>query len=268
MNDSDELDRYRAPALDKGLDILELLAGEEEGLSQAEIAKALGRTPNEHYRMLERLVRRGYVSRNASDRYELTLKLFGLAHFHRPIRRLVSQATPLMRALAARTMQSNHLAVYDRAGVNVIAQMDAPGYWGLAIRVGARVDLFNTGSGHVLLAFRSAESRAMMIAEQEGASDEQASPEDLEERLTQIRQRGYEVMPSLQTAGVYNLSAPVLGGDGSAIAALTCPYITPLNRPKAPDIPETIAMLQDAAAALSLRIAGQIDAEPRDGRSA
>jgi DNA-binding IclR family transcriptional regulator len=39
-----------------------LLAGEEEGLSQAEIAKALGRTPNEHYRMLERLVRRGYLT--------------------------------------------------------------------------------------------------------------------------------------------------------------------------------------------------------------
>ena len=35
--------------------------------------------------------------RNASDRYELTLKLFGLAHLHRPIRRLVSQAAPLMR---------------------------------------------------------------------------------------------------------------------------------------------------------------------------
>jgi DNA-binding Lrp family transcriptional regulator len=98
MTDSDDLDRYRAPALDKGLDILELLAREEEGLSQAEIAKALGRTPNEHYRMLERLVRRGYVFRNASDRYELTLKLFGLAHFHRPIRRLVSRATPLMSA--------------------------------------------------------------------------------------------------------------------------------------------------------------------------
>ena len=81
--------------------------------------------------MLERLVRRGYVARNAADRYELTLKLFGLAHFHRPIRRLVSQATPLMRALAVRTSQSNHLAVYDRAEVTVIAQMDAPSYWGL-----------------------------------------------------------------------------------------------------------------------------------------
>ncbi len=260
MSESDELDRYRAPALDKGLDILELLAGEEEGLSQAEIAKALGRSPNEHYRMLERLVRRGYVARNASDRYELTLKLFGLAHFHRPIRRLVAQATPLMRSLASRSMQSNHLAVYDRAGVTVIAQMDAPGYWGLAIRVGARVGLFDTGSGHVLLAFRSAEARALMVAEQE--DEDEPRPDELEERLAQIGQRGYEVMPSQQSAGVYNLSAPVLGGDGAALAALTCPYIAPLNRPKAPDIPETIAMLRETASALSLRIGGQADAWP------
>jgi len=263
MSGSDELDRYRAPALDKGLDILELLAGEEEGLSQAEIAKALGRTPNEHYRMLERLVRRGYVARSASDRYELTLKLFGLAHFHRPIRRLVSLATPMMRALAARSMQSNHLAVFDRAGVTVIAQMDAPGYWGLAIRVGARVDLFNTGSGHILLAFRSREEREMMIEEQqEGGQEDGGRPDDLEERLAQIRARGYEVMPSLQSAGVYNLSAPVLGGDGAAVAALTCPYIAPLNRPKAPDIPAVIAMLQKAAGALSLRARGQTAAPP------
>jgi DNA-binding IclR family transcriptional regulator len=264
MTDSDDLDRYRAPALDKGLDILELLAREDEGLSQAEIAKALGRTPNEHYRMLERLVRRGYVTRNASDRYELTLKLFGLAHFHRPIRRLVSQAAPLMRALAARTLQANHLAVYDRAGVMVIAQMDAPGYWGIGLRVGARVGLFNTGSGHVLLAFRSPQERALMIAEQDGGEEEPPPrPADLEERLSQIRQRGYEVMPSLQTAGVYNLSTPVLGSDNAALAALTCPYITPLNRPKAPDIPETITMLQEAASALSLRVRGHVEAEPR-----
>ena len=264
MSASDELDRYRAPALDKGLDILELLAGEEEGLSQVEIAKALGRTPNEHYRMLERLVRRGYVSRNASDRYELTLKLFGLAHFHRPIRRLVSQAMPMMRALAARSMQSNHLAVYDRAGVTVIAQMDAPGYWGLSIRVGARVGLLNTGSGHVLLAFRSDESRDMMMSEQE-ETEEIPRPDDLLDRLGQIRDRGYEVMPSLQSAGVYNLSVPVRGGDGTAIAALTTPYITPLNRPKAPDIPMTIEMLRDTALALAARIRGQTDALSETG---
>ena len=52
-------DRYRAPALDKGLDILELLSATDAGLTQAEIAKSLERSPNEIYRMLDRLVRRG-----------------------------------------------------------------------------------------------------------------------------------------------------------------------------------------------------------------
>jgi DNA-binding IclR family transcriptional regulator len=256
MGDADETDRYRAPALDKGLDILELLAAEDGAFTQVEIAKALGRTPNEIYRMLDRLVRRGYVSRNDSDRYELTLKLFGLAHLHRPVRRLVSQAAPLMRSLAARSMQANHLAVYDRAGVYVIAQMDAPGYWGIAIRVGARVSLFNTGSGHVLLAFRTPEERAMMVAEQDEAGDGASRLAELAPRLAEIRERGYEIMPSQQTAGIYNLSAPVPGPDGHAVAALTCPYLGRLNRAEAPDMTSTVRMLCDTAATLAVAMGG------------
>jgi DNA-binding IclR family transcriptional regulator len=97
---TEDVDRYRAPALDKGLDILELLAATEEGLSQAEIAKALDRTPNEIYRMLDRLTRRRFVARTSADRYELTLKLFTLVHQHAPIRRLVPLATPFLRDFA------------------------------------------------------------------------------------------------------------------------------------------------------------------------
>ena len=264
MTDSDDLDRYRAPALDKGLDILELLAREEEGLSQAEIAKALGRTPNEHYRMLERLVRRGYVFRNASDRYELTLKLFGLAHFHRPIRRLVSQATPLMSALATRTMQANHLAVYDRASVTVIAQMDAPSYWGIAIRVGARVGLFNTGSGHVLLAFRSAEERAVMIAEQEAGDEEQARPERprgaAQRRSASGATRSCRAsrQPACTTCP-RRCWAPTIPRSPRSLAPISRRSIARRRRISR----RTIAMLQETAAVLSLRVRGQVDAEPK-----
>lgn len=251
MTNGDEADRYRAPALDKGLDILELLAGVEGGMTQADISKSLGRTPNEFYRMLDRLVRRGYVSRTDGDRFELSLKLFSLAHLHAPIRRLVALAAPLMRELAQRTLQANHLVIYDKSGVTVIAQVDSPGYWGISVRVGARISLFSTGSGHVLLAFRTPRERAMMIAEHEFQPDDADQSEDLEQRMEQIRLRGYEVMPSLQTSGVYNLSAPVLGMDGQALAALTCPYIAPINRPKSPDIPETIRLVAEFSGRLS-----------------
>ena len=46
----DDSDKYRAPALDKGLDILELLATQETGISRSEIAKSLDRSPSEIFR--------------------------------------------------------------------------------------------------------------------------------------------------------------------------------------------------------------------------
>lgn len=247
----DDDERYRAPALDKGLDILELLASVDGGLTQAEIAKRLDRSPNEFYRMLDRLVKRGYVTRPDGDRYSLTLKLFGLAQLHAPVRRLVSYATAIMRELAETSWQANQLVVFDRGNAVVIAQQEAPRYWGISIRVGSHISLFDTGSGHVLLAFRPPEEREMMIAEHVRTTEEMKQSPDFFARLDQVRDRGYEMMASLQTAGVYNLSAPVLGPDGRGIAALTIPYITLVNAPTAPDITTTIALLQAAAARLS-----------------
>ena len=250
IEDADS-ERYRAPALDKGLDILELLSGVEGGLTQAEISKKLGRSPNEFYRMLDRLVRRGYVTRLEGDRFSLTLKLFGLAQLHAPVRRLVSFATPIMRELAEVTVQANQLVVFDRGSAVVIAQQEAPGYWGISIRVGSHISLFDTGSGHVLLAFRSPEERRMMIAEHLRSNERADQSPQFFRRLDQVRERGYEMMASVQTAGVYNLSAPVLAPDGHAIAALTIPYITVINMPSAPDITRTIEMLSEAASKLS-----------------
>ncbi len=250
-----ESDRYRAPALDKGLDILELLSGVDGGLTQAEIAKRLGRSANEFYRMLDRLVRRGYVARLDGDRYSLTLKLFGLAQLHAPVRRLVSYATPLMRDLAEASLQANQMVVFDRGAAVVIAQQEAPGYWGISIRVGSRISLFDTGSGHVLLAFRSPEEREMMIREEARGGEARDLGADFLARLEQVRERGYEMMSSLQTAGVYNLSAPVLAPDGRALAALSVPYITLVNTPHAPDITQTTELMLRTAEQLS-RLAG------------
>ncbi|WP_217351191.1 IclR family transcriptional regulator [Thalassospira marina] len=251
MSADQDSDRYRAPALDKGLDILELLAGVDGGLTQAEISKRLDRSPNQFYRMLDRLVKRGYVTRIDGDRFTLTLKLFGLGQLHAPIRRLASFSVPPMRELAEKTLQANQMTVFDRGYPVVVAQQEAPGYWGISIRVGSRVSLLDTGAGHVLLAFCNQSDRTMMLAENLGSASHESVTPELFERLDQIRNRGYEMMPSAQTAGVINLSAPVLSADGRALAALTIPYITLINTPGAPDMTKTIQLLLETVATLS-----------------
>ena len=247
-------ERYRAPALDKGLDILELLSETEEGLSQAEIAKALSRSPNEIYRMLDRLVRRGYIARTPTDRYELTLKLFALAHRHAPMRRLVSQAVPVLRDFARAAGQSCHLAVYDRGEVIVVAQVDSPSYWGIAVRVGARVGLFDTGSGHILLAYATPTERKLMAEEHEMLPLE-TRPADLEARLADIVKRGYEQMESRQTPSVVNLAVPILGPHGGIIAAMTCPYVQRLDS-NAPDRHSVLKHLIASGASISANAGG------------
>lgn len=239
-------DRYRAPALDKGLDIIEMLAGREEGISQAEIAKVLGRKPNEIYRMLDRLVRRGYVIRTSVDQYELSLKIFELGNRHSPFRRLATQALPYLREFAREAKQACHLVVYDRGALTAITQVDAPGYWGFGIRTGSRMDLLNTGSGHVMLAFSSANEREFMLRESEDPGSTISA--ELAQQLTLVRQQGYEMMPSQQTVGVYNIAVPILANGDKVIAALACPYLQHLDYMNSPSREQVLEQLKDTVA--------------------
>ena len=60
--------KYKAPALAKGLDILELLASANDGLTQVEIGKLLGRTTSEIFRMLVVLIlRHPLIWENANE---------------------------------------------------------------------------------------------------------------------------------------------------------------------------------------------------------
>ena len=63
---------YAAPALEKGLDILEMLCRSDHPLSQKEIAAQLDRSVGEIYRMLTCLVSRNYVSQVDEANYTIT----------------------------------------------------------------------------------------------------------------------------------------------------------------------------------------------------
>src|SRR5437660_12485783 len=98
--------RYPTPALEKGLDVLELFASESNGLTKTDVARKLGRTVSEVFRMLVCLATRGYIARSGGDeRYSLTLHLFKLPYQHPTIARLTTEGLPIMQQV---TSQSNH----------------------------------------------------------------------------------------------------------------------------------------------------------------
>jgi len=243
--------KYRAPALDKGLDILEYLSSQPNGQTRAEIVKAIGRSQSEIYRMLERLVARDYVSRSAEgDRYALTMKLFFLGARYPPVRRLVARAQPLMDAFAERTQQSVHLAMPEHGAALVVAQASSPANWEFRLRVGAKLDLGSTSSGQTLLAFQSPDRLDETLAEW-GGRPLAAELEPIASTLQSLRKQGYRDGPSLQLAGVRDLSVPIMGPGGEAVAVVTCPYLHRVDAATA-DEATTLRELQDLAAKISI----------------
>ena len=243
--------RYAAPALDKGLDILELLSKAEQMLTLNQISKQLGRSVNEIFRMVVTLEQRGYLIAD-NDQYRLSLKLFELAHHHQPIRSLVSTALPHMRELANRTMQSTHLTVYEAGRVIVVAQVDSPERWAFGLKVGALVSLTDTASGHVLLSFRDEAERGRMLAAHVRMDGEQEIDHaQLLRQIGETQERGYSRMESRQIRGVVNLSYPVLGANDRMLAALNVPYIERIDKKVNPSLDEVQNIVQEISARLS-----------------
>ncbi|MFT4012561.1 MAG: IclR family transcriptional regulator [Paracoccus sp. (in: a-proteobacteria)] len=247
-------DRYRAPALDKGLDILEVLSDQPGGLTRSEIVKALGLSPSQIYRMLERLVARGYVARlDGGDRYALSMRMFLVATRHPPLRRLVAQAQPGMDDFARAMRQSCHLIVPEQGVGIVVAQASPTGHWEFRARLGGQIDLFATGSGQTLLAFQPPERLVETLGVWGVApGPAQARLTALRPHLARIRDQRARIGPSPQLVGVTDISIPVPGPDGSAIAALTCAYIA---HPDATDGESPQAALEGLRA-IALGLAG------------
>jgi DNA-binding IclR family transcriptional regulator len=215
---------YATPALEKGLDILELLAHQSEGLTKSQLARSLHRSVSEIFRMLLCLERRGYIAQVAEERYSLTLKLFQLVQEHPPTERLIADAMPVMKRLAYESGQSCHLGVLDGDKIVILAQVNSPTSIGFYVKLGSTVDVMEAASGYVILAHQSDEERERTIAEWRRRTGKKV-PSDLEVHLERIRKAGYEKRASYQVKGVVNISFPICDEHGSALGALTIPYI-------------------------------------------
>jgi DNA-binding IclR family transcriptional regulator len=243
---------YSAPALEKGLDILETLCRSNVALSQSEIAERLGRSVGELYRMLICLVNRNYVV-NLGETYAITTKIFALAHSNPPTNRLLAEAGPIMQELSSGLEQACHLTVYNDGRQVVIAKVDNPSGLGFSVRVGADLDVLASASGRVLLAFQDEDIRELRIKESLKKKPEHYS-RDIDARLEATRLRGYESIDSTQVKGLHAVCFPVLDTQSHAIAALIVPYAERLDIRERKSHADVERMLSAAARALSERI--------------
>jgi DNA-binding IclR family transcriptional regulator len=251
---TDKFLNYATPALDKGLDVIEMLAHQPAGLTKSQMARELNRTVSEIFRMLLCLERRGYIAQVAEERYSLTLKLFKLVQEHPPTERLIADALPVMHRLAHDTMQSCHMGVLEADRVVILAQVNTPSNVGFYVKLGSTVDLLEAASGYVILAHLDEAQRESTLAEWSRQTGKKP-PRDLEAHLARIRKAGFEKRASYLVQGIVNISFPVLDERGSALGALTVPYIQYTGASKKMDT--VIKALRKAAVEITAAIGGK-----------
>ena len=229
---------YSAPALEKGLDILELLSNSAEGLSQVEIAGKLNKSINKIYRMITTLRNREYVDFDSEkDVYRLSFKILNMTAKFEPFKTLTTRAIPVMKEITIKANQSVHLAIYTRGKILIIAQEDSPSSFNYHVSVGASFDLLETSSGRVILTFQDEKERKRRLERRKFYSKlEETSKISVSElkkieklfsknTMKKIERNKYELVKSLQIKGVTNISVPIFDYTNNAIAALTIPFV-------------------------------------------
>ena len=218
-------DTYQAPALKKGLQVLEFLSGETEPYALSELARALGKSRNEIYRMVLVLEQLGYLARTDADRYALTRKLFDLAMRTPPQRNLLIQGLPVMERLSRETLQSCHLMVASGPDIVVVAHVESPDVLGFSVRVGYRRPLNQSAAGRVLYASQDAVERAAWRTLLSSEEDQERW-EAIEREADAIREMGFLLSASPYVDAVTDIAAPIRGGPaGLPLAALVMPFI-------------------------------------------
>lgn len=234
---------YSAPALEKGFNVIELLADHPQGLTISEITARMGLSMSEIFRVIMVMEKSGWLKRGAGDRFRVTTKVLDLALRATPSEELIQAAAPLMRELAVRIDQSCHLVVRNGEFGLIVYRQQNPGPMGFSVRPGIRIPLEQSCSGHVLLGFNALDNGQ--------PPDEAPRSPTVDAVLQKVRARGYEVMKSARTLGVTDISYPIFGPQAQVLAALTIPFLQLIDGTQTVDRDEARVIIEEIAQRIS-----------------
>lgn len=139
-----------AQTLDRGVQVLYLLADAPDGLTVAELARRLGVARSIVYRLVTTLERRALARRGLDARYRLGLGVLALARHIQPILR--GAARPALRALSDQADATAFLAVADAGEMLTVAVAEPPASTvHVACAVGGRSPIGGSAAGHAVL---------------------------------------------------------------------------------------------------------------------
>jgi IclR family acetate operon transcriptional repressor len=204
--------------------ILTEVARNPDGISLAELSKAVGLHTSTTFHLVRTMVELGAVRQDkATKRYHLGRTIFGLAASSSSEVELVTTAKPFLEDLSATSGESSHLGLPSGSEVVIAARVAGTGSFQLVERTGGLRPAHCTGLGKVLLAAMQPAhlERYLASAELKGWTPKTITdPEQLRAEIERVRRMGVGYDDAEFDNEVRCVAAPVFDFSGHVVAAV------------------------------------------------
>ena len=211
-------------SLAKAFGILETFSIDRRSMNLPELAAMTGLTKSAVQRLTFTLERLGYLRKApVSKRYSVTPRTLELGMRYTTTSSLIEGANPYLLDLNIKCGETVNLSEPD--GLNMIFVSSYPGRRQISVQlpVGSRFPIYCTAAGRALLSGSSNERIRAVIGRSQIRSytpDTILDSSEIIHLIEEARTAGFAFANGEFYRGDINIAAPVLGSDGSAIAAI------------------------------------------------
>src|SRR5579863_7728986 len=241
-------------AVERALAMLEAIALEPEGLSNAEISRKLRIPKSSASYILRTLEKQNYLNRDPlTGKYRVGLKILSLSRGALSGIDVREVSLPIMRHLVEKTNLTCHLAILDGPEAVYIEKVEPTGFIRMDTWVGRRMRVHATSVGKALVAHITPERLEKIVSER---PMEKRTPKTITtlprllKELEKVRVQGYAVDDEENNLGARCVGAPVFNDHGSIEAALGLSGTT--QQVSTQTMPRILEALKDAARHISI----------------
>jgi IclR family KDG regulon transcriptional repressor len=234
----------------KGVALLEALATSERPRGVSELAAELGIVKSTVHRILQTLVRCGYVRKSDDPpRYQCSLRMFEFGALLADRIDIKIAAGPYMRRLADKTRESVLLSILDGGEVVYLDKIDSSHSVRAYARTGGRTPAYCSAAGKALLAYEPDDTLDSLLPLRAFTAKTLVDLDSLRKELESTRARGYAINYGEWRDGVCGIAAPIPGVGSRLLGALS--ISGPTDRLKPTILRKLAPLLIDTANGIS-----------------
>ncbi|CCU80673.1 Transcriptional regulator, IclR family [Halanaerobium saccharolyticum subsp. saccharolyticum DSM 6643] len=212
-------------SLDRALDILELIVGNEKGMGVTEISRELDIHKSTVYRLLDTLKFRGYLEKNAdSHKYIAGIKLFELSSSVLNDIDSRIRVRPYLEELMQKTEETVHLGILDAGEIIYLDKVESTATIRMYSQVGKRAPVYSTSLGKTIMA-QMPENKVREILEEKGMEAKTKNTiTDIDEflsHLKKVKKQGYAVDDEEQEKDIRCIAGPIFNHRGDVVASFS-----------------------------------------------